>query len=158
MRSPASLLVLAVVVVVVSASGTFAKDARTFGKGVAAPESVRVGDLLRDPEAHVGKVVRVTGRITDVCPMAGCWIDIKDEERAKVVRFKVEDGVIVFPLDVKGKDVVAEGIFRKIEMTRDEAIAHARHEAEERGTKFDPATVTGPVVQYRIDGTGAVVR
>ena len=74
------------------------------------------------------------------------------------MRFKVEDGVIVFPKDAKGKDVVAEGIFRRIEMSKEEAIAHGRHEAEETKKPFDPASITGPVVSYQIEGVGAVVR
>jgi hypothetical protein len=135
-----------------------AEGGKSFGKGVGGSETVRIGDLLGDPGKYVGKTVRVSGKITDVCTHAGCWIDIQDEREGKVVRFKVRDGVIVFPVDVKNKEVVAEGVLEKLELSKDDAIAQARHEAEESGKKFDPASITGPTVQYRIAGTGAVVR
>ena len=66
--------------------------------------------------------------------------------------------VMAFPVGVKGKDVVAEGTLAKVELTKEQAIAAARHEADEVRKKFDPASVNGPTVQYRIDGTGAVVK
>ena len=135
-----------------------ADDGKVYGEGVAAGETVRIGDIVTRPEAYVGKTLRVTGKITDVCPRMGCWIDIQEEGHARTIRFKVDDGVIVFPVEAKGRNVVAEGVLRKIELTKEQAIAQARHEAEETGKEFDPASVTGPVVQYRIQGTGAVVR
>jgi hypothetical protein len=42
-------------------------------------------------------------------------------------------------------------------MTKEQAIAQLKHEAEENGKKFDPASVTGPVTAYQIAGTGAVI-
>jgi hypothetical protein len=36
-------------------------------------------------------------------------------------------------------------------------LAHARHLAEERGEAFDPASVSGPMTLYEIQGAGAVV-
>jgi hypothetical protein len=44
-----------------------------------------------------------------------------------------------------------------VERTHEEAIAAAQHRAEERGEHFDPASVTGPEVTYRIRGLGAVI-
>jgi hypothetical protein len=73
------------------------------------------------------------------------------------MRFKVQDGVIVFPTESKGKNVVAEGIFTKIEMTRDEAVSWAKHQAEERGETFDAETTDVVLAFYRIDGRGAVI-
>jgi hypothetical protein len=52
---------------------------------------------------------------------------------------------------------VAEGTLAKIEMTKEQALAQAKHEAEENHKKFDPASVKGPVTIYQIQGTGAVI-
>jgi len=153
------LVVLVSVLCLLAASGAArAEEAKTYGKGVGAGETIRIGDIIAAPDKYVGKTVRVTGKITDVCPRMGCWIDIREEASGTTIRFKVDDGVIVFPVADKGKDVVAEGVVQKIELTQEQAIAHGRHEAEETGKAFDPASVTGPAVQYRIQGTGAVVR
>jgi hypothetical protein len=73
------------------------------------------------------------------------------------VRFKVEDDVIVFPLEVKGRRVEAEGRFVKHELDREAAARWQKHLADERGEPFDPASVTGPMAYYEIEGAGAVV-
>lgn len=162
MRNPARrtllrfvpIVVLALVAMVPARSG----EPKTFGKGVTGNETIRIGELLSEPDKYVGKTIRVSGKIKDVCPMAGCWIDIQDDARGKTLRFKVQDGVMVFPVQAKGKDVIAEGVLEKLELSKEQSIAEAQHEADETGKKFDPASVTGPSVQYRIQGQGAVVR
>jgi hypothetical protein len=54
--------------------------------------------------------------------------------------------------------VVAEGPFRKLELTREQAIARAEEEGKDKGRKFDPAPVKGGVTIYQIQGTGAVIQ
>ena len=66
---------------------------------------------------------------------------------------------MVFPVDAKGKEAVAEGVFTKIEMTPEQARAHAKHLAEEKGLAIDAANVQdAPTVLYQIAGTGAVIK
>ncbi|MBT3222788.1 MAG: DUF4920 domain-containing protein [Proteobacteria bacterium] len=134
----------------------FADD--NFGEGVTLTESVLVSELLGNPDAYVGKLVRVEGLVTKVCAKRGCWISIASDEEFQELRFKVKDGVIVFPPEVKGEQVVAEGIFNKYELTQEQAIARAKHKAEEHGTEFDPSAITGPEVFYQVDGKGAVIK
>lgn len=128
----------------------------TLGKGVGAGEPVTIKELVAHPEAWVGKTVRVEGTIEEVCPKMGCWMKLVDGPDG--VRVKVKDGEIVFPKDGKGKRAAAEGVFTKVEMTREDAVARAEHEAHELGKAFDPASITGPQTIYQIAGTGAVVR
>jgi hypothetical protein len=73
------------------------------------------------------------------------------------LRVKVEDGDIVFPQDGAGRVAVAEGVLTKRQLTKEQAIANAKEEAEEKGVKFDPASVKGPLTVYQIQGTGAVI-
>ena len=42
-------------------------------------------------------------------------------------------------------------------LTKEQAIARAEHEAEEKGTKCDASKITGPQTVYQIMGVGAVV-
>jgi hypothetical protein len=42
-------------------------------------------------------------------------------------------------------------------LSKEEAIAKAKEEAEEKGVKFDPASVKGPMTVYQIQGSGAVI-
>lgn len=130
---------------------------QVYGSRAAAAEQVATLELLNNPEKYVGKTVRVEGRISAVCPRRGCWIDIVGEGDSRSLRFKVDDDVIVFPLETQGKSVVAEGVFVKRELPHEEAVRYAQHLAEEQGEEFDPASVTGPLTLYQIDGQGAVV-
>jgi hypothetical protein len=127
------------------------------GKPLTLKEAMSVDALLAAPEKHLGKTVQVEGRITEVCQMMGCWMAIVDPATGKSVRIKVNDGEIEFPKDGKGRRAIAEGTLMKLEMSKERAIADARHEAEEMGRKFDPSTIKGPVVRYQIKGSGAVV-
>lgn len=131
--------------------------ATKYGKGVSEAAPVKLSELMAKPDAYVGKVVKVEGLITEVCPKRGCWINVAGDKEFQTIRVKVEDGVIVFPLTDKGKKVVAEGTFTKMELTKEQALERAKHHAEETKTKFDPASVTGPQTVYQIQGTGAVV-
>jgi NACalpha-BTF3-like transcription factor len=127
------------------------------GAPLTLKTQTKIADLTAKPDSFVGKTVQVKGKVTEVCENMGCWMMLVDPETNAKIRIKVKDGEIVFPKTAIGKMAVAEGRMAKIEMTKEQAIAQAKHEAEERGTKFDPASITGPQTIYQIAGTGAVI-
>ena len=155
MKSPLRTALAAAVLALIAAAPALA--ATKYGKPLTAATAVKVSELMAKPDAYVGKVVKIEGLVTEVCPKRGCWINVAGDAEFQTIRIKVEDGVIVFPLTEKGKKVVAEGTFTKMELTKEQAIERAKHHAEETRTKFDPASVTGPQTVYQIMGTGAVV-
>jgi hypothetical protein len=122
------------------------------GKPLAVKEPVSIAALLSHAGDYVGSTVQVKGKITEVCQMMGCWMELTNDD-GQHVRIKVNDGDIVFPKDAAGREAVAEGKFAKIELTREQA----QEEAGEKGRKFDPASVKGGVTIYQIQGTGAVI-
>ena len=129
---------------------------KKLGKPLTVKEPMPLATLLAHPGEYVGKTVQVKGKIVEVCQMMGCWIDLTNDEGQKI-HVKVNDGEIEFPKDGAGKMAVAEGTFTKSELTKEQATARAKEEAEEKGAKFDPASVKGPVTVYEIQGTGAVI-
>jgi len=131
------LIALVAVLAMALGLAAVAQEGKTYGKGVGAAEVVKVSELVSNPEKFVGRSVRVEGVVVDVCAKRGCWMDIKAD--GEKIRIKVDDGVIVFPMDAKGKHVIAEGVFTKIETTPEEAHADA------------------PAAGYQIAGTGAVI-
>ena len=141
----------------VLALGLLSAAENKLGKPLTVKEPMPIATLLAHADDYVGKTVQVTGKITEVCQMMGCWLDLVNDEGQKI-RIKVNDGEIEFPKDSAGKVAVAEGIFSKSELTKEQATARAKEEAEERGTKFDPKSVKGPVTIYQIQGSGAVIR
>ncbi|HUQ91410.1 MAG TPA: DUF4920 domain-containing protein [Bryobacteraceae bacterium] len=142
--------------VLVTASVCLAADLK-LGKPLTLKIALPVKEVMADPDQYVGKIIQVKGKITEVCQMMGCWTNLVDPESSRMIRVKVEDGDIVFPKDAIGKIAIAEGVLRKIELTRDQAVARARHEAEEQGRKFNPAAVKGGATVYQLQGTGALI-
>ena len=133
----------------------FAGDVR-LGKPLTQPQPLAISTILAAPASYVGKTVQVKGKATEVCEMMGCWINIV-EDRNLSMRVKVNDGDIVFPRTAVGKTVVAEGKLIKLELSREQAVARARHEAEEQGRKFNPESIKSGTTIYQIQGSGALI-
>lgn len=128
---------------------SFVAPAETkLGAGVTLEESTPIATIVADPEAFVGKTVRIDGVATAVCTHMGCWMSVaaSDQPNAPSVRLKVDDGVIVFPVRAKGKRVSAEGVYEAVAdaESKEAAGEHARHDA--RASK-----------QYQLKATGALV-
>lgn len=151
MRRPVLFFVLVFALAI--APGLAAKE---YGKGVTVAETTSMARILADPDAWVGKRVRIEGKVMDVCPMAGCWMELEEGDGVSKLRVKVEDGVIVFPVTAKGKLAVAEGTVEAIPMTREKYVEWLAHLAEERGEKLDASTVgEGPFRVLQLKGEGA---
>lgn len=132
-------------------------DMEPYGEAVSLSETTAIADILADPASYVGKTVRIEGRIKDVCPMKGCWMEVETEDGEQALIVKVNDDEIVFKQESKGKHAVAEGEVYAIEMNQERAISYMEHLAEEKGEDFDPASVEGPMTVYQIKGAGALV-
>lgn len=141
-----------------AAAVAFAGTPKKYGKAVSLKETTKVSAILADPDRYDGKKVRVEGVVVDVCKKRGCWIRLGSDKEFENIQFKVEDGVIVFPMDAKGKNAVAEGIVEVTKLTREELIEQGKHHAEETGEEFDPSTIKGPKIIVRIMGEGAVIK
>ena len=155
MHRHSGLAVFAVLLVLAAAANP-ARAADTYGSGVTLPEATSIEKILADPDAYVGKRVRIEGQVMDICPMKGCWMELAEEGGNASLRVKVDDGVIVFPATAKGKIAAAEGTVEAIPMTREQYIGWLEHLAEERGQKLDPEMVgEGPFRILQIRGEGA---
>ena len=132
-------------------------DETKLGAEITLTEKTKISDILADPEAYLDNTVLVEGEILDVCPMMGCWMEIKSDDGEGMIKVKVKDGEIVFPVEAKGKTALVEGTVYKIELTQEKAIEHFDHVAEEKGEDFDPSTITGPMTIYQIKGLGVEI-
>ncbi len=153
-----SLLVLALT----WSAAALAAQATRYGAGVDLDKATPVADLLAHPERYDGKIVRVDGVITAVCKKRGCWIQVSDPDTGKGIRIKVEDGVIVFPLESMGHRASAQGTFEIVHLSPEQMKAMAEHRAEEHrgehGAEKEAcqAEPVGKTVLL-IRGTGAVI-
>lgn len=147
---------LALVLVVCAVAGLAAQE-KKFGTALTMSEVTRVSDIYANPDKYNGKRVQVQGPIVDVCADMGCWLALGSDKDGQTLRFKVEDGVIVFPMSVKGMTAKVEGVLAVTLLTEAEQIAQGQEMAREKKTTFDPKTVKGPKTSIQIKGEGAVV-
>jgi len=133
-------------------------EGANYGAEITLKEKTKISDILADPESYLDQTVLVEGEILEVCPMMGCWMELKSDDGEGMIKVKVKDGEIVFPVEAKGSTALVEGKVYKIEMTQEKAIEHFEHVADEKGVEFDPATITGPMTIYQIKGLGAEIQ
>jgi hypothetical protein len=149
---------VALAFVALNASAVVAQSGKEYGKPLSLKEKTAISAILKNPKTYDGKRVQVEGLIVEVCEKRGCWIRIASDKEFESIRFKVEDGIITFPMDAKGKLIVAEGMVSVKTLTREEAVAQAREMAMERGAKFDPSSIKGPVTDIELTGDGARIK
>lgn len=138
-------------------STSFAGGKKSYGKPLTLTEVTKISDILASPDSFNGKRVLVEGNIVGVCAERGCWIKLGSDKEFESLTFKVDDGVIIFPLDAKGKSARAEGVVSVKKYTKEELIEAGKKHAEKEKTKFDPASVTGPKTVIQLKGEGAVI-
>lgn len=131
---------------------------KNYGKKLSVKEKTKVSEILANPEQFAGKKVLVEGAVVDVCQERGCWIKVASDKEFESLRFKVDDGVIVFPMEAKGKTALAEGIISVKTLSKEDLIKQGEYQAKEEGKTFDPATVTGPKTIVTLKGEGAVIK
>jgi len=151
MRIPATFALMILLPACLSAAG-----ARKYGQPLALKDEVKVAEILANPDAYAGKKVRVKGLVTEVCEERGCWIKIGADK--KEIMFKVEDGVIAFPMDAKGGTVVAEGTVSKRVLSVEQQKAMCDKEAKALSKPADYGKINGPKIILRIEGVGAEVQ
>lgn len=127
----------------------------THGQKLTLPEPTPLTAILTTPDQYVGKTVQVRGKVSEVCQMMGCWLQIVDQKHA--LRIKVVDGEIKFPANSVGRMVTAEGTLQKLVLSKEQVSARARHEAEEQNRKFNPTAIKSGATIYQIQATGAVL-
>jgi hypothetical protein len=118
-----------------------------FGEGVTIQEPTPIASLVDDPEAWLGKSVRVDGVVKAVCEEMGCWMELADPDTGKSIQLKVDDGVIVFPVSAKGKRASAQGALERVPENEEHEMAGEKPEQHEEQAKL----------KFRVRTTGAVV-
>ncbi len=117
----------AVLAVVLGLTMGLSAAVKKYGKPLTVKQTTKISDIYANPDQYVGKRVRVSGPIVDVCSERGCWIAIGGDRDFQAVRFKVDDGVIVFPMSAKGLTATVEGVLSAEMVTTDEDVMAQMH-------------------------------
>ena len=89
-----------------------------YGDKIELKQELGLEKLFHSPDKFLNEEVLISGNITEVCPMRGCWINVKDNNSDLQIRVKVTDGKIVFPLSAVGSSVKVQGVFSKLEFSK----------------------------------------
>lgn len=147
-------LVLSVTLFLLASVAVAADGPAVYGKGVSAPDTVLISAVLAHPDAYVGKTIRVTGTAVGVCKHRGCWINLASDQEGQSLRVKVKDGEIVFPPEILGETVTAEGVWTSNVISL--KPAEPKHDGGEKGACSASGEDACKTV-YQLSGTGAVV-
>ncbi len=131
---------------------------KKYGKDLTLKETTKISAIYAAPDSFTGKRVKVQGPIVAVCEMMGCWIELASDKEFQTIRFKVDDGVIVFPMTAKGLTATVEGVVSVETQTVEQQIAHGKEMEKEMKKPFDPKTVKGPKTVIMIKGEAAEVQ
>lgn len=128
-----------------------AEEGTKYGKNIELKETTKISQILESPAEFLGQKVLVEGEVVGVCEHMGCWIDLKNED--EIIRVKVNDGEIVFPVEAKGKTALVEGEVYSFEV--DEKDGHEHSEGDNcTPENHDKSEKT----VYQIKGLGAVIK
>jgi hypothetical protein len=124
-----------------------------YGDAFATEKVIPVGTFLDNPDDFVDQTIRVSGRVTDVCQKAGCWMVIADEDRH--IRVTMKDHAFAVDKTGAGNDCEVEGVVTKTAIDP-ERVAHFESESAE-GAVIPEKQAKDDVV-YEIEASGVTMR
>lgn len=125
----------------------------TYGEAITAKNAIPVSKLeskMKDAEKMNAKV---SGKVVEVCIKKGCFMKLETAKgESMMVKFK--DYGFFVPADLKGKDVVVEGIAKQEVIS----VEKQKHYAEDaKKSKEEIAKITEPKKQVTFEAKGVVV-
>ncbi len=124
----------------------------TFGQNIEAKDAIKIADLPAALEKNEKAVVKVEGKVVEVCKAEGCWLRMETPTGTMLVKLK--DHAFLVPLSLNGQTIVAEGT-ASVKTTSVEML---RHYAEDAGkSKEEIAKITEPKKEIVMQATGILV-
>lgn len=129
-----------------------ASKGMTFGAKTSAAGAVNADDLPTLLPERANSMVKVKGKVVEVCKAMGCWL--KMQTTAGTMMIKMKDESFGVPLAVNGKTVVAEGTA----VYKETSIETLRHYAEDAGkTRAEIDAIKEPKKELVMEATGILV-
>lgn len=133
-----------------------------FGQGLTLAETLPVSDVFAQASELNGKIVRVSGTISDLCKHKGCWMQVTDGQNVLTVRFK--DEAFILPASAAGRNVDFEGLLIAEEVSNPlgahQACAEGGEHSGEGACESERAEMTIKKVsdmRYTLVSTGLVL-
>ena len=107
--------------------------------------------LIEKKQSYLGKEVRVSATIAQVCQAKGCFFIAKEDEKWARITFR--DYAFFVPTDTANSRVLIEGIFSQIQLSN----AEADHYRADLGSS-SRATEYLTSIEYSIVATSVLIR
>jgi hypothetical protein len=133
-----------------------AEDTKKYGEKITSTEKTNISEIIDKPESFVGKKVLVEGTVVNVCAKRGCWIELASDKEFETIRVKVQDGVIVFPMEAKGKKALVEGEVYSFEYEAEAECSGSCAHGKENEENCEHAKKEVKTI-YQIRGIGAEI-
>ena len=150
-------VVLAIDAGVISLSEPVAVSDRYSFYGATLPDNVQtmsLGELIEDSEAHLDQEVMVATRIAKVCQKKGCFFVATEGAASARITFK--DYGFFIPTDSGGKDATVLGVFSRVPVSKEQAEHYAADLGEEltdKPTEYEYSIVASAVKLPRVMGS-----
>ena len=149
--------ILLLVGALLTSSATTMAEELIFGEAINESAKVKISTVLANPESYLDKEVTVKGTIVGVCSHRGCWMELASDARFEKLRIKVRDGDMVFPLHAKGRQALAKGKLKAIELDLEQTKKYKAQTAKRRGESIDVASITTPMSIYQLAPIGVKI-
>lgn len=150
------LLLLMIAALSIGACNTTKKTiGDQFGESITAKGAIPYEQLLTKMESVDSMAVKVSGDVSAVCQMKGCWLTMTANDPGRpemMVKFK--DYGFFVPKDISGRKVVLDGYaFRKVT-----SVEELRHYAEDAGkSKEEIEAITEPSEALQFLASGVIL-
>jgi hypothetical protein len=129
-----------------------AKAGMTFGEKITADGAIAAAELLVKLTGTEPAEVKVTGVVTEVCKMEGCWLRMKTDNGTMLIKMK--DHAFLVPLAMNGKTIVADGVATY----KETSVAMLQHYAEDAGkSKEEIDAIKEPKKEITLQAKGILV-
>lgn len=99
--------------------------------------SVPLAALIEDPGPYAGKIVETTGKVSQVCQMAGCWMELSAAGTDQRVRTPMAGHAFFLPKTVVGKEARVQGRVELIALSE-----QAKRHLEAEGAQATSSTLS----------------
>ena len=107
--------------------------------------------LLAEMATADSMQVRVSGKVSDVCQMSGCWLDVQSESGGPGMHVTFKNEAFTVPKDLSGKKVVMQGMAYR-ELTSVESLQAAAREAGKSQAEID--AIQQPTYEVSFEASG----
>lgn len=129
---------------------------QTFGAAFNPKGAITYDALLTKMEKVDSLNTKVTGKVSAVCKVKGCWMTMVSENPDQPeMRVKFKNYAFFMPKDIVGKTVVIDGFALQETIS----VADQRHYAEDAGqTKEQIEKITKPKRELSFEAAGVVIK